>query len=614
MISSVKQHPTRGALIVAPMLLAMAAHLAAPSMARACGCVAPQDPATPVVQAGERIVFYVDQGKVTAHIQIQYSGPAEEFGWLLPMPAIPEFELGSEDLFTQILPATQPVYRTDQEFIGDCFGGRDNDGEPQPESPSPPSDPSDDGGGDGSPLVLRDSVGPFDIAILRADSKEPMLQWLNDNGFFVPNGTEEVVDPYINEGAYFLALGLLSGEEAGDIQPLVVEYESDLPMIPIILTSVAADPDMGVQVWVLGEDRAIPRNYRHTSINDAALDWLNFGQNYAQVVTDAVDEAEGHHSFVTEYAGSSNVMIDVLDPQGRFGNLETLASLTEPVQFVTYLRQNQYWYIDNQFGAQFYSPQLIGILRSELPIPEGLAEFGVTENDYYLSFDFYINTFRLENPELFEGLDLEYDAGRLAATINERYVQPTIAAGQMFRDFPYMTRMFTTLSPEEMTEDPVFSFNPDLPEVSNRHSGLLSYFCDGSGAPLSTVPTRLTTEQGYEVWYPEGTGGAQPGSPVANISEMPQSTYIDILREAGAEDREVDNVELISQLLDEENDRRCENGACDPDVDGDGDGDGRPGVANDGGCGCAAPGDEGIPAGGFALVGLAALLLRRRRR
>ena len=104
-----------------------------------------------------------------------------------------------------------------------------------------------------------------------------MLDWLDDNGFFVPGGTEDVVDAYIQPNGYFLALKLLKGNDVGDLQPVVLSYESDLPMIPIILTSVAADPNMGVQVWLLGEDRAIPRNYHHTKINDAALDWIGAG-------------------------------------------------------------------------------------------------------------------------------------------------------------------------------------------------------------------------------------------------------------------------------------------------------------------------------------------------
>src|SRR5437762_11709624 len=98
-----------------------------------------------------------------------------------------------------------------------------------------------------------------------------MLKWLSANHYFVPAGTSGAVDPYIHPGAYFLALKLKSGQSAGDLQPVVVHYKSDLPMIPIILTSVGAQPNMGIFVWILGEMRAVPRNYYHTVINDAVV-------------------------------------------------------------------------------------------------------------------------------------------------------------------------------------------------------------------------------------------------------------------------------------------------------------------------------------------------------
>src|SRR5690606_29533556 len=122
-------------------------------------------------------------------------------------------------------------------------------------------------------------------------------------------------------------------QSTGDLQPVVVKYQSQLPQIPIVLTSVAADPDMPVLVWVLGEHRAIPRNFFHTHVNDALIDWFRDGANYIEVVTAAVDEADGHHSFITEYAGTSNIMVDVLDPPGRFGDLDTLRALTDPADF-----------------------------------------------------------------------------------------------------------------------------------------------------------------------------------------------------------------------------------------------------------------------------------------
>ena len=294
---------------LAATALAAAATLAAPAPeARACGCFAPPNPAVPVVQAGERIVFAHENGEVVAHIQIQYEGDASEFGWLLPVPAVPEFALGTDELFTQILQQTQPRYRLNTQFPDQC-GGPVFAGGPGRDSAS-----EDGNGGNGGPLVVEDSVGPYDYAVLKADDDQEMFDWLVDNSYFIPTGTEDVVGPYIRPGAYFLALKLRSGESAGNLQPIVLRYRSDYPMIPIILTSVAANPDMGVQVWVLGEERAIPRNYRHTVLNDEKIDWFNAGRNYNDVVIEATNEAEDGQSFVTEYAGTSAVMRDVLAP------------------------------------------------------------------------------------------------------------------------------------------------------------------------------------------------------------------------------------------------------------------------------------------------------------
>ena len=75
----------------------------------ACGCFAPPSAAEPIVQAGERILFSVNNGKVTAHIQIQYAGDAKDFGWLLPLPSVPTLKLGSDELFTRLGATTQPT-------------------------------------------------------------------------------------------------------------------------------------------------------------------------------------------------------------------------------------------------------------------------------------------------------------------------------------------------------------------------------------------------------------------------------------------------------------------------------------------------------------------------
>ncbi len=253
-----------------------------PTDAIACGCFAPPDPSVPIVQAGERILFAQSNGQVTAYIQVQYSGKPGEFGWLLPLPAVPKtkagtdgIDVGVDELFSQLLATTQPKYRLTRVY-DECgnnpsrnsptaaFGTADS-GAPSPQSPP-------------SPLVVQDSVGPYDYAVLKADNKDLMVKWLNDNHYFIPTGTLDAAAPYLHPGAFFLALRLKAGLAAGDLQPVVLHYQSDLPMIPIILTSVAAQPNMGVQVWMLGAGRAIPRNYYHTVINDSQIDWLHHAE------------------------------------------------------------------------------------------------------------------------------------------------------------------------------------------------------------------------------------------------------------------------------------------------------------------------------------------------
>jgi MYXO-CTERM domain-containing protein len=560
--------------------------------AHACGCFTPPDPSVPIVQAGERIAFQIADGKVTAHIQIQYSGPAEEFGWLLPLPSLPELEVGTDELFNQLIQQTQPLYRLTAEYEGDCWfdpsrgGGGDDGGDSASGDGGAP--PGEDGE---SPLVLRDSIGPYDFAVLRADEQQPMLDWLDENGFFVPAGTDEAVVPYIRPGAYFLALKLLKGNDVGDIQPVVVEYASDLPMIPIVLTSVAADPDMPVLVWVLGESRAIPRNFFHTKINDGQIDWLNAGANYIDVITRAVDEADGHHSFVTEYADSTLIMRDLLDYPGRFGDLNELGATFEAVSYVEYMSFNGFPTGGNAppFFTPAFTSQTLAILQKHLPVParllEELTDQGQGANGYYQNMRYFVENDRLNRPDFYTDLDLDFDPAELTAELTERVVEPTLAAGALFRENKYMTRLFTTMSPDEMSKDPVFSFNPDLPDVSNVHEGRLIYYCGiiAEDSP-TTTPAKIITEDGWELGLPDG-----PGQNPWLIDTWPQSRFIEVVREEGAADAVVDNSEAIALFI----------ASRERDV----------GFQETGGCSLGGSG----AAGGLGLAALALLLMRRRR-
>jgi hypothetical protein len=357
--------------------------------------------------------------------------------------------------------------------------------------------------------VSQGGLGPFDYAVLKADTADEMIAWLGANRYVAPPGSDAVIGRYLHAGAYFLALRLKSGESSGAIQPVKVVYQSDLPMIPLVLTSVAAAQEMGVLVWVLGDARAVPRNYHHVVLDQAALDWNDSLNGYDFLVRRAVLEAPEHHGFVTDYAGTSSGMRGVLDASGRFGDPNQLRTLTSAYEYILFLRRN---------GFSFSSP-LLGILQKYIPEPASLLAEGTSPADFYS-----------QDPNSSDFLVANFDPAPITDEIEMRVVQPTLAEGQLFVDRPYLTRLYTRLAPADMTDDPVFAENPDLPDVSRFHTATDSFDCNGNET--------LITEDGQRV-------------PVdgATASRLPASLRIERIGQSGAPVVETDNDGVIASAL-----------------------------------------------------------------
>jgi hypothetical protein len=499
---------------------AVAAVTVQPLEAAACGCFAtPTTVNDPAVQAGERIAFASDGNHVTAYVQIKFQGAAQDFGWLVPVPAVPEVKVGTDELFEVLDETTRPVFQLSTTLNASC-------------RPSPPlfgcaagaPEALAVGQGDGSapvgasPLVLRDTAGPYEYAVLKADSKAELTGWLNDNRYFVPVTSDAALAPYIRPGAFFLALKLRPGQTTGDLKPIVFGYTSDYPMIPLVLTSATAVPNMGIEVFVLASARAIPRNYHHVWVNPLKLDWAT-AQNYPSLVTAAVAEAPKKHAFVTEYAGSADVAAGQLVAQDRFGQRSALASSADAPSFVAYL--SQYGFAARGSASPQELPDaLLTILEAQIPYPQGLAAAGITRQQFFQGLGFYLSgPTQAQHPDWYAGwTGVKYDAPTLAAAVWDGYVQPILDADALLNSHSYLTRLFTTLSPEDMTEDPVFGFNKTLPDVPALRTASRVTGCSG-------VPTTLDTG-GYRV-------GDEAQLTQQRKDAMPAAATVELLSEEG---------------------------------------------------------------------------------
>lgn len=403
----------------------------------------------PIDQAGERIVFGVSGNAVEAHIQIQYKGAAEKFAWVVPMQAKPTLAVGSARLFTYLGQVTQPRFSLQWDDACQGWFGGIGSGAPEYDSGAPVPGSTDGG----VVVVSREDVGPYDAAILTADDAGALRTWLTSNGYDIPESSTEALAPYVGNGYYFVALKLQQDKGVGDLRPIIVKFEGNRPCIPIRLTSIAARPDMPIIAYVLAQKRAVPINYRHVLINPTRVDWLSSGSNYAQVASAAVDEAGGR-AFLTEFAGSATGFGQAFAQMlvsGRSYDTARLANSTHPVDFVA------------QVLAQGFpgDSTLLSLMRTYIPEPASLVQQGVTDTQFYNDISFYRSAIDSDPGRA------PFDAKGFAQDLETQVVQPLKSAAALLTSYPYLTRLYTTMSAQEMTVDPDFDFNTDAPDVSN---------------------------------------------------------------------------------------------------------------------------------------------------
>ena len=204
---------------------AVAALLLPGTSAFACGgfmC----DQTQPVMQNAERIVFGADdQGNVDMHVQVSYEGPSENFAWILPTPGEPEIFLSIDTLFNRLALQTAPIFNLNTIEEGTCQfrggGGFPMSSEMTVTMDSSVDDAPEDGG---VTVVAQAQVGPYDTVTLQATSADELLDWLQTNGYDLPDDLDAALSPYIAESSYFVALKLLKDKDTGDIAPIGMSF------------------------------------------------------------------------------------------------------------------------------------------------------------------------------------------------------------------------------------------------------------------------------------------------------------------------------------------------------------------------------------------------------
>jgi MYXO-CTERM domain-containing protein len=292
---------------------------------------------------------------------------------------------------------------------------------------------------------------------------------------------------------------------------------------------------------------------------------------------------------VTEFAGDSGVV----DTDGLWssawddGAIEALGA--SPEQAIDVLADQGLVDCDG-WGSdcEWRHPLLQAIVNRYLPVPDGW-----TERAFYACL----------SCAMAEIDPAAWDAAGLAADTRERIIDPGARALEALADSSYLTALYTTLSPHEMTLDPTFHPHDGLPTVTNQHIGTSIRYC-GGGATFefpgdrNLVLGNVWPTWGVEMPWAEETAQAGMVGPWMPV---------------------VDNTELIDCLLDDWNGgRECpsagsgsggDDGGWEDGEGGEGGSGGQGQAGSVGGCACQAGFGSGALAPAVLLLGLG----RRRR-
>lgn len=153
-------------------------------------------------------------------------------------------------------------------------------------------------------------VGEYDILILSAKESSGLKTWLDENGYKIPAGANEVLEPYIKSNLKFFVVKVNEDEKkklpGNFLRPLQISFSSTRFMLPIRLGMANADGDQDMIVYAFTKKGRIEStNYRTQSLpTDNKVPLFvknNFGSFYANLFQNQWSK-EGKALTMLEYA------------------------------------------------------------------------------------------------------------------------------------------------------------------------------------------------------------------------------------------------------------------------------------------------------------------------
>lgn len=241
-----------------------------PSASAFCGFYVAKADSSLYNQASQ-VIIARSENRTVLTMANDYKGDVKDFALVVPVPVVlteEQVQIGDPKIIERIDAFSAPrlvEYFDDPcggfPFVIDPASGTRSAGRPELQNARTL----------GVTIESRFTVGEYDIIILSAKESDGLETWLVQNGYKIPQGAHQLLQPYIRQNfKFFVAKVNLSEFDRGGFQslrPLVMTYESPQFMLPIRLGMMNATGEQDLIIYLLSpRGQTEITNYRTVQI------------------------------------------------------------------------------------------------------------------------------------------------------------------------------------------------------------------------------------------------------------------------------------------------------------------------------------------------------------
>lgn len=267
-----------------------------------------------------QVVIARDGNRTVLTMANDYQGDVKDFALVVPVPVVLKAEqvrVGESKIIERLDAFSAP--RLVEYFDEDpCATNYFNDGALRNSVPAPVAQESTGNSRRdrslGVTVEAKFTVGEYDIVVLSAKESNGLETWLNINGYKIPQGGKQLLQPYIRQKMKFFVakVNLAELDKSGYefLRPLMMAFESPKFMLPIRLGMINSTNEQDLLVYILSpKGQAELTNYRTVNIpSDVDLPLFvkdEFGGFYKSMFQTSYTKEDKKVAFL-EYAWNMN--------------------------------------------------------------------------------------------------------------------------------------------------------------------------------------------------------------------------------------------------------------------------------------------------------------------